>query len=287
MDKVFLFYNRTRLYKNSASTKVALLLCSMTGGLDQWSTVFVGCSVNTGKPSVQDYFVNMFIIITSFVWSKENVVIEPFRTLWEIYSLNNIEAHKGFMVGHLNIRSLLPKIDQVRHELLNGSLDVVGFSETWMHDKLNSNLIEQSGYNLERQDKGLLIKGEEVCVFILRRSWTIPNTIVLLIMVTVNFVQSQCQKDILMVLVYRPPSENNVMFIDLLRDYIDKLYVASKMDIIILGDFNINYLNNDVHTKRLVNFQNELFLKQIVDGPTRCDEASKTMIDLIFTSIRF
>lgn len=87
--------------------------------------------------------------------------------------LNNIETLKGLKIGHLNIRSLLPKVDQVRHELLNGILDVACFSETWLHDKLNSNLIEQDGYSLERQDR---ITGKRgggggwVCVFILRMS---------------------------------------------------------------------------------------------------------------------
>lgn len=71
-------------------------------------------------------------------------------------------------------------------------------------------------------------------------------------------------------------------FIELLRDYIDKLYNSRKMDIVVLGDFNINFLNNDVHTKRLLNLQNEFFLKQTVEGPTRCDEMSKIMIDLIY-----
>lgn len=37
----------------------------------------------------------------------------------------------------------------------------------------------------------------------------------------------------------------------------------------------------------MIDLKNEYFLEQTVNGPTRCDTTGETMIDLIFTSIRF
>lgn len=54
---------------------------------------------------------------------------------------------------HLNIRSLLTKLDEVKLNLLNGKQNVLGFSERWLHNYVNDNLIEVSGYQLLRQDR--------------------------------------------------------------------------------------------------------------------------------------
>ncbi|KAK7922272.1 hypothetical protein WMY93_009174 [Mugilogobius chulae] len=45
---------------------------------------------------------------------------------------------KGLLGGHLNVRSIIPKTDQITHLLENSNLDFLGISETWLHDNAPS-----------------------------------------------------------------------------------------------------------------------------------------------------
>lgn len=40
----------------------------------------------------------------------------------------------GILGGHLNIRSVIPKNDQIQHLLYESNLDFLCLSETWLHE---------------------------------------------------------------------------------------------------------------------------------------------------------
>lgn len=92
----------------------------------------------------------------------------------------------------------------------------------------------------------------------------------------------------MVVLVYRPPGGNSATFTEALRDYLNEVYKEKKQDLIILGDFNIDYNKKEnKHTKELTNMERDFSLEQTVVGNTRCDIYGESMIDLIFTNVRF
>jgi hypothetical protein len=45
---------------------------------------------------------------------------------------------KGFKIGHLNIRSLIKNIEQLKIYLSNHQYDIICINETWLDDKINT-----------------------------------------------------------------------------------------------------------------------------------------------------
>ena len=52
-----------------------------------------------------------------------------------------------------NTMSLAPKIDEIRHFMLNSSVDYGCFTETWLSDLIPDNVINIPGYNVTRKDR--------------------------------------------------------------------------------------------------------------------------------------
>ena len=52
----------------------------------------------------------------------------------------------GLMGGHVNIRSLLPKLPQIEILLSGSNLDFLGISETWLNDSVSTELLNIEGY---------------------------------------------------------------------------------------------------------------------------------------------
>ena len=69
-------------------------------------------------------------------------------------SINNffdLGQAKGFKLVHLNVRSLLPKIEQIKAIINISNIDVLTISETWLNPLTHNKLIEIPGYKLFRQ----------------------------------------------------------------------------------------------------------------------------------------
>ena len=66
---------------------------------------------------------------------------------------DELSSVKGFTMVHLNIRSIVKKIDQIKILLQKSSIDIVTFSETWLKSHLHSTPFEIEGHKLLRQDR--------------------------------------------------------------------------------------------------------------------------------------
>ena len=53
-------------------------------------------------------------------------------------SLYALGAVKGLKFVHMNVRSIVTKIDQLRTLLFDSKIDVVSVSETWLKPHLNT-----------------------------------------------------------------------------------------------------------------------------------------------------
>ena len=71
---------------------------------------------------------------------------------------------KGLHFLHINTRSLLPKLDELRHIAIKSKASVIGITETWLDDSLPDSEVEIPGYSLQRQDRNR--NGGGVCVYI-------------------------------------------------------------------------------------------------------------------------
>ena len=64
------------------------------------------------------------------------------RVLWD-----HLAKPSGLLGGHLNIHSLVPKSDQIKHILIDSNLDYLCLSETWLNKNSPSSAIHIPGYN--------------------------------------------------------------------------------------------------------------------------------------------
>ena len=60
---------------------------------------------------------------------------------------------KGLYFTHLNIRSLLPKLSQLKLTIKDTNTAVLSFSETWLDDSISGNEVKIEGYNIVRLDR--------------------------------------------------------------------------------------------------------------------------------------
>ena len=80
---------------------------------------------------------------------------------------------------------------------------------------------------------------------------------------------------------YRPPNSSNEI-LEKIDDSIDLALDIDVSDVIITGDFNLNFLDSASRNK-LLPIVNQYSLHQIIDEPTHFTETSSSIIDLFFT----
>lgn len=206
--------------------------------------------------------------------------------------LTNLTDHKGLIITHLNIRSLLPKITQLRADLLYSPVDVFCISETWLNKSITNGLISIDGYSLERHDRnwsdalcgGPVKTGGGVCIFI-RKSlqygvnlshWiSSPD----LEMICITLVPSNCRKCIIFC-CYRPPKGNLEICLKSIEGALLELTdTPSRLDICILGDFNVDLNQQSPASKRITGFCEANNLTQLISNSTRVTPSTSTCID--------
>lgn len=180
-------------------------------------------------------------------------------------------------IMHLNIQSIVPKLDLIKCEA--DAYDVLVFSESWLHPQVKNDSICLENFwppfRTDRNDR----PGGGVIVYV-RETFSCKRRTDLEIRgleaVWVE-IQIKCRK-ILVGGFYRPPN-SNIAYFELIKESIDRAYNTSIVDIYILGDFNINmYNDNNNKMKGLIQEYN---LKQLVNEPTHFTEHSSSLIDLI------
>lgn len=60
---------------------------------------------------------------------------------------------KGLLGGHLNIRSMALKREELEHLLCNSNIDFIGLSETWLTHSSPASVVNMPGYNVYRNDR--------------------------------------------------------------------------------------------------------------------------------------
>lgn len=198
---------------------------------------------------------------------------------------------------HLNIRSLLPKFQLFEDDFLDGSVDMVCLTESWLKKGISDSLVCNLNYNLIRHDRttlnpvtgvcktggGIVIylkKGitYEVCDVDLICTYDIELSVVKL---TINGNKKQ-----LLITAYRPPSGNPSRGIEKLISCLKKFnnkYNSSEF--VIMGDLNINYSDKRCkHVKLLKVLEKQFGLNQLIKEPTRVTD-QKTTIDLCLTNM--
>ncbi len=196
---------------------------------------------------------------------------------------NFINTKNNINFLHLNIHYLHPKFDEVKHLLhQNKNLDILGLCETFLNDHFSSSEFMLPNYQLYRKDRKS--NGGGVILYIKSSIPGVQRTDLDKDNIEAIWVEIKCekQKPFIIGYVYRPPASKSNWTNDM-EEILETIYREDK-EIIIFGDFNYNFINNELANHQWNSVVNSFMLKQIIYVPTRVTSSSSTIIDHVYTN---
>lgn len=205
----------------------------------------------------------------------------------------------------MNTRSLLPKFHLIEEDFLDGSIDIICLTETWLKQGIpESNVCNVRAcvcnvkFNLIRYDRtvnnpvtGVRKTARGIVVYLKKG-------------ITYEFLENEsiCTDDIEMCVirlaaggnkkqiflgVYRPPAGNVVRALEALTNCLEKFNARyQRTKYVVLGDLNINYLDKKCsQVKLLKTLEKQLGLTQVISEATRVTLDKSTLIDLCLTNM--
>lgn len=188
---------------------------------------------------------------------------------------------------YFNGQSLYSNLRQLKAILQNVNVSLIFVSEARIPEDIRDNEINIKNYNVYRTNSESKRTGgvvmyvrKDISVKSVDRLSVESNFWLLALTVTINDWNG------IVACVYRSPScrgEQENMFINDFIKWCDDR-IDETDNIVICGDFNINWLKDSAAKKKLCEGLNDLNLLQIVKQPTRITESSTTLIDFCITN---
>ena len=204
--------------------------------------------------------------------------------------------HIGLIVGCMNVRSLLNAIDLVRPTFQNSKFQILGFSETWLNQKIDSSLVHMNNYVLHRQDRNFtssnneIKKGGGICLYV---DMNLKTKSMHLKELNISNPNIECQwleichdhqRNIIIGNLYRPPNGDVDKFLEYIEQCLGTMNLGNK-DLIICGDVNIDVLDKaNISTKKLTEFITQTGLSNYIKAPTRYSSTRNSCIDHIYSN---
>ena len=134
--------------------------------------------------------------------------------------------------------------------MLSHKVIIIGFTETWLNEA-DSELYGPNGYYFIGKHRNSRGGGVAVCVqnplsYFERPDISILESDMESVFIEISKDQLQVNKNILIGVIYRPPTTDVRSFNIKLHVYLDKIRKDNNI-CYLLGDFNINLLNHDIH----------------------------------------
>ena len=181
---------------------------------------------------------------------------------------------RNFSIVHYNIQSLVGKLDLIQTEL--SYFDVIALSETWISNNVSTDEILFPNYQRPfRKDRtnnsydGVIIYVKDTIPCKRRSDLEIDRVECVWLEIKLK------AKIVLLSVFYRPP---NLLHIE---NSIDLAYDSNIGNIMITGDFNLNYLD-DSNKRKLSSLFGEYDLTRLIQEPNHFTENSSSFIDLVF-----
>ncbi len=186
------------------------------------------------------------------------------------------------MICYYNCRSLLPKIDCLRAVCASVCPAVVCLVETWLSSEILDSELYIPQYSLLRLDRNR--HGGGLSLFL---HSSVTHSVVLsgpsgLEFVLVTLIRHHLTLNL--GVFYRPPSSSTSIF-DTLTDALLTINQSLLSNLVILGDFNVNFTPSSYMYAHLQEFMSTFSLSQLVTSPTRYTTSGvPSTIDLVLTS---
>lgn len=194
----------------------------------------------------------------------------------------------------LNVRSLYPKIEAIKKLVLDSKPDLLCLCETWLKPDTPTEFINIINYTVVRNDR-LNKRGGGTCIYIHDQIHVDTKSNVCisckdLEMQTICLSgESNHQKPIIIVLVYRPPSRTHTTAVNMICDIVSDFEGIDKKELIILGDLNWDYLNktqDDKGSRYIDTICDDLQMQQLIKHPTRMSFHRDSLLDVILTNMK-
>ena len=184
----------------------------------------------------------------------------------------------GLKFMHINITTLLPKIDEIKHLLIDLKVDIISLNETRLDKRINVACLNIDGYSLYRNDHDR--HGGGVALYI--RETLSPDKYEFDYKCESLWVKFKVNSKLYIVgSIYRPPS-SLVEYDNFIVQDIEKASSCGH-EIIILGDLNYHYdPSHDIYHNKGRYLESLFDLKQLITETTRQTEYSSSCIDLIY-----
>ena len=189
-------------------------------------------------------------------------------------------------VAHLNVRSLLSKMDSLRDAFARcqqgQSHTILTLSETWLSGDVSNTQIEIQGYTLHRLDRPS--HGGGTAVYIPSHMKAKRRKDLEICGIEILWLELRFRlKRVLLGVVYRPPDSKD--FFSEFTNILARATAEANKTIMLAGDFNCDVLSTSSRQTRLLEEIIEEFqLIQVIQDPTRVTNNSSTLIDLILCS---
>ena len=180
----------------------------------------------------------------------------------------------------MNVQSLLCRKNEIEVFLNAKDVDVLCLTETWLTSNIPDSLIDFTGYNVFRCDKG---RGGGCCIYV-KNSLSVN-------MCNLNVpsidgieevwlsIQSRKLPSIIIGCLYRHPHASNNTFDHILESF--RAACLKKKAMYIVGDLNDDLM---VSTAKINNIVKITKLSQLIGKPTRITSTSSTLLDVLITN---
>ncbi len=181
-----------------------------------------------------------------------------------------------------NVRSLEPKLDEIRIIVKSNSLDVLAINETWLNESYTDSELEIKGFNLIRKDR-IGRPGGGVCFYI-------KEQLKYKVLSDINsgieslWLEIEGGKDKLILgTIYRPPDTDNRYYESML-DEIEKAKNINE-NVLLLGDLNFNYKIDETLSKNPIKYIEDIYdMRQLVNSPTRVTMETSSLLDVVLST---
>ena len=191
---------------------------------------------------------------------------------------------KGLHFIHLNVRSLLPKLDELRILARETKPACFCITETWLDDTVSDSENQIENYNVRRRDRNR--RGGGVCVYVRSDLAFNPLDELYHDELEATWIELILPKikPIVLDAVYRPPQQT--VFYDVFEAVCLNNSLFYERECFVLGDFNTNVTGSKRCNlvKNLNSCLDLLNLSQKITDYTRVSSMSSTTIDLVLVS---
>ena len=210
-----------------------------------------------------------------------------------ILSLSDIKALKGITFTAWNIRSMFSKFEEILQCVIISDVEFLIITETWLNNNIPDDFIRVDGYNMFRLDcdpgfgrtrgGGIVIYAKTRFNCVLCEYLNIQDYHVEMLTFRLKLTHV---RDIYVICIYRPPSGDVKSFIDLVESKLNIIRTNHQIEILILGDINIDSKRNNNNSKIYKEFLKRNNLINLINSNTHFNrnDISVSAVDHVLNS---